>query len=826
MTISILAFFAIGAIAIVMMIAAIAILFQAGRGVGFLVGHLFEFIFGMIGDVARILGAIVASIVLAPLAILNILIGRWSAANHFADGVKREALVIGKGLYRVAVRRPLKLLFLDGMLEGVEVRAVQDVKAAPGRDRPGRGLEFPGFEITGSLPAGGSGAKLYIARPDSQTKRRLPGQPDAVVIKSFALAEGSSLPQIVRESRSLEAGKRLGLVLAHELNDTQFWYAMPYHPGDHLGAVVREAHAVGAEDGLRGRTLAEVLGYEIDLVETLDRYHADGLWHKDVKPENIIVHGGAAHLVDFGLVTSLRSAMTLTTHGTEYFRDPEMVRMAMRGVKVHEVDGAKFDIYGAGAVLYFIMENTFPGHGGLSRFERPAPEALRWIVRRAMADYAQRYESAREMLDDLRCVALSADPWLVTPAQLPSMSGPKVELVDADGPVDPTVTSPAPSPPPRRTVAPPPVTARPRIRVTNWMTGAYAEVSERGRPPAREQAATARRRASARRAAVPRTPHHRISGTLVLLVASGMAFFLAFALAFNIGAFDGWEGEADASGEASAMQIAIEEVVADMMQRGASEAEYNVDLEMKPMVADDWATPLPMGTGSFIVLDDRTSLTNDEVSLAWIIGSLEASGWTADADLDLVAKSVVAMARCQGVPQAGEFSSLKMNFDCEYLDQFRLEQGVEGVLWITTIRDAAAPAVVEGTVLTPGAGIRAIFFADDVMEISLDVPPFIEVQGLWPDGTRETVQVPFQTSSVDEFSDLRVESDSSLKEILDNALNGVRTKVQSEVQDAIQEIGSELDQSRTTFQKACDQLQKTPDGVQFRSGPMTIRIAA
>ena len=37
--------------------------------------------------------------------------------------------------------------------------------------------------------------------------------------------------------------------------------------------------------------------------------------------------------MDFGLVTPLRSAMTLTTHGTEYFRDPEMVRMALKGVK-------------------------------------------------------------------------------------------------------------------------------------------------------------------------------------------------------------------------------------------------------------------------------------------------------------------------------------------------------------------------------------------------------------------------------------------------------------------------------------------------------------
>ena len=830
MTFSILAFFAITAVAIVMLIAVIMILFQAGRGAGFLIGHVFDFIFGVIRDVARIFGAIIASIVLAPLAILNLLIGRWSAANHFADGVRREVLLIGKGLYRVVVRRPLKLLFLDGMLEGVEVRAVEDLKAAPGRDRPARGLQFPGFEITGSLPAGGSGAKLYIARPDEKTRRRLPGQPEAVVIKSFALAEGSSLPQIVRESRSLESGKRLGLVLAHELNDTQFWYAMPYHPGDHLGSVVREAHAVSAEDGLKGRALAEVLGYEIDLVATLDRYHADGLWHKDVKPDNIIVHGGSAHLVDFGLVTSLRSAMTLTTHGTEYFRDPEMVRMAMRGVKVHEVNGAKFDIYGAGAVLYFIMENTFPGHGGLSRFERPAPESLRWIVRRAMADYGQRYDSAREMLDDLHAVASSADPWSVTPAQLPSMSAARVELVDADGPIDPAAANPAPPPVFRRTAAapPPPIAGRPNLRVTNWMTGAYATANEGARPRAREQVATARRRATARRENVPGSPHLRVSGTLTLLVASGVAFFLAFALAFIFlfGTNEGSSNLHEGSSWNLPMQAAIDGAMEDMIERGAIESRYDVELQGGTNTVGDWTAPSPVSTGSFIVLDDRTSLAEGEASLDSIIRSLKTSGWSSEDDLDLVAESAVAIARCQGGLQLAQSSSLTIDFDCEELDQFRLEHDVEGILWVTTMRDQGASTVIEGTTPERGEVIRAVFLSNEITEVPIDGLPYVEVQGLWPDGTRETVQIPLQTSSVDEDSDLRVESDSSLKEVLENALNGVRAEVQSEVQDAMQEIGSELDQSRTTLQKACDQLQKIPDGVQFRSGPMTIRIAA
>ena len=71
-------------------------------------------------------------------------------------------------------------------------------------------------------------------------------------------------------------------------------------------------------------------------------------------------------------MTPLRSGMTLTTHGTEYFRDPEMVRLALTGVKVHEVDGAKFDVYAAGAVLFSMIENSFPAHGGLSQITSAA----------------------------------------------------------------------------------------------------------------------------------------------------------------------------------------------------------------------------------------------------------------------------------------------------------------------------------------------------------------------------------------------------------------------------------------------------------------------
>ncbi len=497
------------------------------NALGWVVRHVFEFVGGMLKDSVRFVGSIIAFVVLVPLVLLNVVIGRWSASGHFARSMKRECGVANTCLYRVVLQRPLRFLLLGGLLEGIEDRVNEAVVAAPTSDKPKRRTgTFDGYTIVGSLPGGGSGAKLYIAEPDEMRLRRDPNLPERVVIKSFALTEGSTLPQIVRESRALEAAKQLGLVFDHGMDEHRFFYVMPYHQGDHLGIVTRQLHGESDTAGLNKKHLAMVISYVEDLLQTLSRYHEGGLWHKDVKPDNIIVYNDQAHLVDLGLVTPLRSAMTLTTHGTEYFRDPEMVRMALRGVKVHQVDGAKFDIYAVGAVLYFVIENTFPAHGGLSRFAKRSPESLRWIIRRAMTDYNKRYETSELMLADLRAVAGAADPWAVKPAHLPSMKGavpadavamdeppmePALDPGFGPGPVDaePKVVASAGSPiPPKETPSvrvwgiaagpggvkvgsyssepkPQRDTRRPKIRMTNWWTGAYDVVDpgNAGAPP-------------------------------------------------------------------------------------------------------------------------------------------------------------------------------------------------------------------------------------------------------------------------------------------------------------------------------------------------------
>ncbi len=409
-------------------IAVVYLIVPVVKAIVWAIRHVFQFIFGMLGDALHLVGTVITTVVLIPLTIGNIMIGRWSASAHYGRAIQGELKALGRCCYRIVIGHPARLLCLSCMTEGIEKRLPEVVAAAPGPDRPNKRVgQFDGYKIVGSLQGGGSGGKLYVAEP-SPVKlagfvRNGDEDVDRVVIKCFSLGDGSSLPQIVRENRALDAAKRLGLILEHDLTNDRFYYVMRYVPGESLNLVTQRLHAQSGGAGLAKKELRDTLEYGCDLLRTLCHYHAGGLWHKDVKPDNIIVHDGQAHLVDFGLITPLRSSMTLTTHGTEYFRDPEMVRMALKGVKVNDVDGAKFDVYAAGAVMYSMIENSFPAHGGLSQISRPCPEAVRWVVRRAMTDYDKRYESAAAMLADLEAVLASADPFAMKPVELPSMRG-------------------------------------------------------------------------------------------------------------------------------------------------------------------------------------------------------------------------------------------------------------------------------------------------------------------------------------------------------------------------------------------------------------------
>lgn len=386
------------------------------------VGRLIRFGYQELRDVLLIPVALLVGVIKLLRATICIVLARWDIVHTEMNSAKRRFVEAYDRTVAVFIDNPLRVFGIDSSKQPTLPRYMQQVDSgvvdAAHQHKKNFGgkintpNKFDGYKVVGTLPPGGSGAKIYIVQPINTSSK--------IVIKCFDISDGSQLPQIVRESRSMEAAKKLGLIIEHHLDNERFWYAMPYHEGDHLGVVTSLLHNTSSH--LNAKNLRTILLYQQTLLQTLREYHRAGLWHKDVKPDNIIVHDGKAHLVDLGLVTPLASAMTLTTHGTEYFRDSELVRQAMRGVKVHQVDGSKFDVYSAGAVLYFMLENTFPPHGGLSGFNKTSPEGVRWVVRRAMSDYDKRYASVEDMLADVETILHSKDISSVRPADLPSMT--------------------------------------------------------------------------------------------------------------------------------------------------------------------------------------------------------------------------------------------------------------------------------------------------------------------------------------------------------------------------------------------------------------------
>jgi serine/threonine protein kinase len=467
-----------------------------------------RFLLATFKDLGRLLASVLVAPVFGVLALLSLMFLQTKAATKFGRALADECVRFGVTVYQLFLGNPMRLAGLETALEGIETRLPSALTGTWGEVVSPRDALFPGYTILSTLPAGGSGAKLYIAEPGKaklrEIAKHLPaGMPaiDRVVLKSFSTLHDEGLPSIVRESRAMEAGTRLGLILDHGFGTDRFFYATRFIPGQNLRFLTTQWHRECGPRGLDDAHLRRVLGVTHDLVSTLRDYHELGVWHKDVKPDNIILEAsdgprqGKAQLVDLGLVTSLRSAMTLTTHGTEYYRDPELVRQALRGVRVQDVDGSKFDVYAAGAVFFSMLEDSFPAQGVLTPMTKRCPPAAAWIVRRAMADYAQRYITADEMLGDIAALEASQDLFAMKPFELPSMRRVAHEDVEGDTPqhllMEPGVAAKqsqqadadAASPLVRNasaslalaTTHPQSLStpSKPRVRVLNWITGRY-----------------------------------------------------------------------------------------------------------------------------------------------------------------------------------------------------------------------------------------------------------------------------------------------------------------------------------------------------------------
>ena len=121
------------------------------------------------------------------------------------------------------------------------------------------------------------------------------------------------------------------------------------------------------EESGRRMAVSRVGGLTVALLDVLSAVHAEGIVHRDVKPENVfLTRDGAVKLLDLGIARLIESR-SLTASGT-MMGTPEFVAPEQAGGDVRQIDG-RTDLYSVGAMMFALLTGRFV-HDGRTSMEK------------------------------------------------------------------------------------------------------------------------------------------------------------------------------------------------------------------------------------------------------------------------------------------------------------------------------------------------------------------------------------------------------------------------------------------------------------------------
>ncbi len=267
------------------------------------------------------------------------------------------------------------------------------------------------FEVIEEIGAGGMGV-VYRARD-----KKL----DRTVALKFLSPEHSSRADArerqIREARAAAALNHPNIATIYEIADADQGHliAMEFVDGKRLYDLVRGAHV----------DLDQLTTWTVQICEAIQAAHDIGIIHRDIKSTNIMVTAdGRAKVLDFGL--ALRNPIP----GSKG-KSSEVNRITEAGAIVGTVDylapeilrgeeaTAASDVFSLGVMMYEMITGQLPFQAAaevqvmymiahlepepMAKFRQGVPEWLIQVVGKAMEkDPSQRYQSARDVLNDLR----------------------------------------------------------------------------------------------------------------------------------------------------------------------------------------------------------------------------------------------------------------------------------------------------------------------------------------------------------------------------------------------------------------------------------------
>jgi len=260
------------------------------------------------------------------------------------------------------------------------------------------------YRIGRELGRGGM-ASIYLARDEKH------GRDVAIKVIRQDLSASLGHERFLREIEIAARLRHPNIVPLYDSGEAHgsLFFVMPYEEGQSLRERLRDTGALPIPDAL---------GVLRDVARALAYAHEHGVVHRDIKPDNVMLSGGAAVVTDFGIAKAVSAALTAapdatltqagTVIGTPAYMAPEQ---ATGDAAVDH----RADIYSFGCLAY----ELFAGHppfqeqtthlliaAHIATVPRPitelradVPQPVAELITRCLAKApAERPQSARDLL--------------------------------------------------------------------------------------------------------------------------------------------------------------------------------------------------------------------------------------------------------------------------------------------------------------------------------------------------------------------------------------------------------------------------------------------
>jgi formylglycine-generating enzyme required for sulfatase activity/tRNA A-37 threonylcarbamoyl transferase component Bud32 len=269
-------------------------------------------------------------------------------------------------------------------------------------------ISIPGYTIIRELGRGGM-ATVYLAEQDC-----LGRQVALKVMQPPTMAGYDFTARFIREGQIIARLQHPRIVTIYDLNVAggMLYFSMEYLPDGTLSDLI-----------LAGIPTSRVLRIMRQVAEALAFAHAQGIIHRDIKPQNILIRtDGSPVLTDFGIAraaTTDEEATQLTrvgmVVGSPRYMSPEQAMS-------QPVD-RRSDLYSLGIVFYQALAKEVPYKGtdivtlGVKHCTEPIPllegdlRRFQPVIERLLAKAPDdRYTDADELVEDIRALEAASEP--------------------------------------------------------------------------------------------------------------------------------------------------------------------------------------------------------------------------------------------------------------------------------------------------------------------------------------------------------------------------------------------------------------------------------